>query len=69
MPDPGPSWHPILPKAKGKKREIVMSPWTTWQTQAISKKKKLTDDARAALEAEKLGELGKRQRRKPARHR
>jgi hypothetical protein len=39
------------------------------QAHAMSKRKKLTDDDRVAREAEEMGELGTRQRKKPTRHR
>lgn len=60
----GPSRQPAPTEELGKKRQLQISPRKTRQT----KKKKITDDDRAMHEAEELGGLGKRQRRKPTRH-
>jgi hypothetical protein len=63
-PEAGPSRQPAPTEELGKKRQLQISPRKTRQT----KKKKTTDDVRATHEAEELGGLGKRQRRKPTRH-
>lgn len=51
----------------GTKRNRQFSPRKTRQANPRMKRKKVTDDDRAVDEAEALGELGKRQRRKPSR--
>lgn len=51
----------------GRKRNRQFSPRKTRQANPKTKRKKVTDDDRAVDEAEALGELGKRQRRKPSR--
>jgi hypothetical protein len=64
-PEANPSRQSGSTDRLGKKRDRPISPRKTRQ----NKKKKITDDDRAVYEAEELGELGKRQRRKPTRHR
>jgi hypothetical protein len=69
IPKAAPTRQLTSKKRLGKKRDVPITPRTTCQAHAMSKRKKLTDDDRAAREAEEMGELGTRQRKKPTRHR
>src|SRR6266496_683628 len=53
------------PKKRLGKRTQNLSPQTTHRTQTQSKKKKVTDDDLAALEAQNMMQSGSRQRSKP----
>jgi hypothetical protein len=54
-------------KQLGKRPQANVSPQTNRHPQGSRKKKKITDDDLAAMEAENMGRLGARQRTKPTR--